>query len=238
MQHLKPHAQLVQPTLIRLPGAQPRPHALATRARRGRTEARARNVLLANTRQSQELSRVLIADRGDTRQQLALHQMPHAQLVQRTRIRPPGARPWLHAFAKLARRGRTEDRARNVWREPTKHRQEPTLAVIAFPASIQRLSVRQQIRRAWGVRLIQTRRQGARPCQLAPVTQDRRGKMEERAHDAFLESTREQLATQHAQTVLRANTPLPLVRWHRVHAHPALLASIQALLEPLQFRHV
>jgi hypothetical protein len=92
-------------------------------------------VSLANTRQLPELPRVLIADRGDTRPQLALHQMPRAPPVQHTQIRLPGARPWLYAFATLGRRGRTEDRARNVWREPTKHRQEPTLAVIAAKAS-------------------------------------------------------------------------------------------------------
>ena len=84
---------------------------------------------------------------------------------------------------------------------PSRVKQDLRRAQIAFPASIQRLSVRQQIRRALGVRLIQTRRQAAQPWQLASATQDRRGKTEERAQDAFLESTREQLATQHAQTV-------------------------------------
>ena len=96
----------------------------------------ARSVRRANTKQQQEPTLAVIAGKASTRQQSVQRQTGRAHLVKQTQTRQQGAMPRLTASVMQALQGRMEDRARRVWREPTKQHQDPPLAVIAGKASI------------------------------------------------------------------------------------------------------
>ena len=124
--------------------------ASATLARLAMTEAHAPSVLPANTKYHREMLRVPTAKRANFQRRSVPHQTNARRVLPTpTPLRQVMSKPT--ASVMLAHRGRMEDRARRVWREPTKQHQDPPLAVIAGKASTREQSVQQQIQRAQGV---------------------------------------------------------------------------------------